>query len=331
MSAVVTTSTLIMILKILKEYNKIFLLPIFLLCLGVTPILAQGGLSIGVSPTSKEIKVNPGDTYSDEIVFWNLSQSTDTYNIYIRSFKQIQNQPGTAIILTEEEEKNAPYSASKWITVDKERLILEPNKNTKLRYTINVPTDVTNGEYNAQIFLISKSESEARGTATFANLATGTPILIQVGDEFVENAELLRFMVDKKIYERVDIDFLTQIKNLGDTHITPAGEIVIENIFRQEVARIPFNRNRQSLLRDNLGNYIDNWSQSGYLSPSKRLTIGPMRARILATYRSLHPGFATLSAETTFWIIPWKLIIAFCVVLLTGIIIYISKKKIQRR
>jgi len=328
---VVTTSTLIMILKILKEYNRIFLLPIILLCLGVTPILAQSALSIGVSPTSKVIKVNPGETYSDELVFWNLSDVAATYYIHIRGFRQIENQPGTAIILTEEEEEHSLYSASKWITVDKDSMYLEPNKNTKLKYTINVPKDITNGEYNAQIFLLSDSDGGSQGSVAFTNLGAGTPILLQVGDEFVENAELLRFMANKKTYETVNIDFLVQIKNLGDTHITPTGEIVVENIFKQEVARIPFNRNKQSLLRDNLGNYIDNWSQSGYISPAKMLTIGPMKAKLLVTYRSIQPGFATLSAETTFWIIPWRLIIAICVVLLTGIIVLISKKKIQRR
>lgn len=320
-----------MILKLFKEYNRIFLLPIILLCLGATPLFAQSSLSIGVSPTFKVLKVQPGETYTDEIVFWNLSENTDTYDIYIRAFKQIENQPGTAVILTEEEEKDLLYSASKWITVDKEKLVLEPNKNTKLRYTINVPLDITNGEYNAQIFLISENESEEQGTVTFTNLAAGTPILLQVGDEFVENAELLQFFSDQKTYEKVNVDFITQIKNLGDTHITPAGEIVVENIFRQEVARIPFNRNKQSLLRDNLGNYTDNWSQQGYLTPEKKIAIGPMKAKLIVTYRSFQPGFATLTSEASFWIIPWKIIIGILLALLTGIIIYVSKKKIQKR
>jgi hypothetical protein len=320
-----------MTLKIFKEYNRILILPIFLLCIGLTPTFAQSALSIGVSPTSKVLKVQPGETYTDEIVFWNLSDTTDTYNIYVRAFKQIENQPGTAVILTEEEEEDILYSASKWITLDKEKLVLEPNKNTKLRYTINVPLDITDGEYNAQIFLISENDSKEQGTVTFTNLAAGTPILLQVGDEFVENAELLNFIADKKTYETVNVDFLTQIKNLGDTHITPAGEIVIENIFKQEVARIPFNRNKQSLLRDNIGNYIDNWSQQGYLSPSKAITVGPMKAKLIVTYRSFQPGFATLTSETTFWIVPWKIIIAIALVALTGIIIYVSKKKIQRK
>lgn len=320
-----------MILKILKEYNIRYVLPIILLCLSVTPALAQSSLSIGVSPSSKILKAQPGETYSDEIVFWNLSEDTDTYKIYVRGFRQIENQPGTAIILTDEEESEALYSASKWITIDKESLELVPNKNTKLKYTVNVPLDVTNGEYTAQIFLISESDAKIPGTAAFTNLAAGMPILIQIGDEFVENAELLRFTAEKKTYEKVNVQFLTQIKNIGDTHITPAGEIVIENIFKQEVARIPFNRNRQSLLRDNLGNYVDNWSQSGYLSPSKVLAIGPMKAKLLVTYRSVQPGFATLFAESTFWIIPWKLLLGILLVLLTGIIILISKKKIQKR
>ena len=275
--------------------------------------------------------MQPGETYSDEIVFWNLSQEADTYDVYIRGFRQVENQPGTAIILTEEQEAEALYSASKWITVEKKTLTLEPSKNTKLKYTINVPTDVTEGEFNAQIFLISQAQGELEGTGAFANLAAGTPFLIQIGDEFVENAELLRFVTDKKTYEKINVDFLTQLKNLGDTHITPAGEIVVENIFRQEVARIPFNRNKQSLLRDNLGNYTDNWSQSGYLSPSKVLTVGPMKAKLLVTYRSFQPGFAVLSSEATFWIIPWKIIIAILVILLTGIIAVVSKKKLQRK
>ncbi|MFA5622912.1 MAG: hypothetical protein WC981_01640 [Candidatus Dojkabacteria bacterium] len=320
-----------MILKTLKEYNRILLLPVIILCLSVVPVFAQSSLSIGVSPTFKTLKMQPGETYSDEIVFWNLSGESDTYDVHIKGFRQIENQPGTAVILTDEQEAEALYSASKWITVEKDVLTLEPSKNTKLRYTINVPTNVTDGEFNAEIFLISKTKGELEGSGTFANLAAGTPFLIQIGDEFIENAELLRFTSDKKTYERINVNFLTQLKNLGDTHITPVGEIVVENIFKQEVARIPFNRNKQSLLRDNIGNYTDNWSQSGYLSPSKVLSVGPMKAKLLVTYRSFQPGFAVLSSEASFWIIPWKIIIAILVILLTGIIVVVSKKKLQRR
>lgn len=272
-----------------------------------------------------------GEVYSDEIVFWNLSQEGDTYRVYISGFQQIENQPGTAIILTPEDDAIAPYSASKWITVEKDTIYLEPNKNTKLKYTIEVPEDATKGEFNAEIFLISESDVQQNITAAFANLAAGTPFLIQIGDDFIENAELLRFVTDKKTYEKIEVNFLTKIKNLGDTHITPTGEIIIENIFRQEVARVPFNKNNQSLLRDNIGNYEDYWDQSSYLSPNKAIALGPMKAKLLVTYRTFQPGFAVLNGETTFWIIPWKIIIAILLTLLLAIIIRTWKKKTEKR
>lgn len=275
--------------------------------------------------------MSPGETYSDEIVFWNLSQTGDTYKVFISGFEQIENQPGTAVILTPEDNAKALYSASKWFTVEKELLLLEPNKNTKLKYSITVPKDATKGEFNAEIFLISQNDYQQQGTAAFTNLAAGTPFLIQIGDEFVENAELLRFTSDKKIYEKVNVKFLTNIKNIGDTHITPTGEIVIENIFRQEVARLPFNKNNQSLLRDTSGNYEDIWLQSSYLSPNNAIALGPLKAKLLVTYRSFQPGFAVLNAETTFWIIPWKIIIIITVTILLAIIVKTIRKKLARK
>lgn len=313
-------------------FKKFSVLPILLLILlSASPTLVQAGFSVGTAPTSKTLELDAGETYTDEIVFWNLSEDTDTYNIYIRGFEQIENQPGTAIILSEEDDAFAVYSASKWITVNKQQLELEPHKNVKLEYTIKVPYNVTDGEYNAEIFLISESADDNGGTQAFTSLASGMPILITVGDEYVENAELLRFTTDKKAYEKINVDFLTKIKNLGDTHIRPSGEIVIENIFKQEVARIPFNTNKQSLLRDNVGNYEDNWSQPSYLSPTKKIAIGPMKASLVSTYRSYQPGFATLTAQTTFWIIPWKWVIGILVVLITGTIYVSNKRRTTRR
>lgn len=313
------------------KYNGILLLPVIILILCVYPLFAQNSLSIGVAPTSKVLKLSPGQTYSDEIVYWNLSQEGDTYKVYISAFQQIENQPGTAVILTPEEDALAPYSASKWVSVEEEMLTLEPNKNIKLKYTITVPDDVTNGEYNVEIFLISENSTQQSGTAAFANLAAGTPFLIQIGDEFVENAELLKFISDQKFYEKNYVIFSTRIKNIGDTHINPRGEIIIENIFRQEVARIPFNKNSQSLLRETVGDYEDSWKQSGYLSPNNTLAIGPLKANLIVTYRSFNPGFAVLTSQTTFWVIPWKIILIIIAIIVLYSVIRNRKRKLEKK
>lgn len=315
----------------MKKFKGIFTL---LTVLAITSfsfsnIFAQtNSLSVGVSPTSEKITLAPGDEYPGEIVFWNLSQTTTTYAVAVRGFKAAENMPGTAIPLTEEEDSQSLYSASSWFELEKESIELVPNKNIKIKYTITVPADATEGEYNAEVFLLSEEDdSEKTGTYASTVLGSGVPILIKIGDEFIESAELVYFQADKKIYEFPDVIFTTNIKNLGNTHIAPVGEIAITNIFDQEIDRIKFNGSNQSLLRENSGTYEDEWYNKALLSTDKKIMFGPMKANLVATYRTISPGFAPLIGETTFWIIPWKIILGILLAIILLILILRKKKK----
>ena len=285
-------------------------------------------ISLGTAPTSEKLKLIPGQKYNGELVIWNLTTKAITYDIVVRGFRQIENQPGTAIILTEAEEAKSLYTATKWMKLDMDSIELIPNKNEKIYYEINVPTDITKGEYTVIISFASKNEAELTGTGATTTLTLGMPILIQIGDEFVENAELLKFSTEKSFYEYPTLKFDARIKNLGDTHITPVGEIVLTNIFNQEITRIPFNPNSQSILRDNIGNYETNWDFGTFLTKNKVLVLGPIKANLIVTYRTFQPGFAPLTSEVSFWIIPWKIIlIALVVIVAIIVIVKVSKKK----
>jgi hypothetical protein len=304
------------------------LLVFFLVCFPNN--IHAADLTLGTAPTSEKLQLDPGETYNGEIVVWNLSTITTKYNVIVSGFEQIENQPGTAIMLSEEAEAKALYSASSWVTVDRKSINLIPNKNEKLYYTIKVPKNATKGEYNVIIAFMSESETrQLLGTGALSTLTSGTPILIKVGDEFLENAELLEFSTDKNFYEFPNINFLTKIKNLGDTHITPIGEIVLTNMFGKEIARVPFNENTQSILRGNMGIYTSDWDYGKFLTNEKELVIGKIAAKIIITYRSFQPGFHSLTSETTFWVIPWRyILIALIIIILTMIIVRrLTKKK----
>jgi hypothetical protein len=291
------------------------------------PVNAQSALSIGMAPPSQKLNLKQSQTYSGEIVVWNLSQKTTRYKIVVKGFRQIENQPGTAIILTDEEEQRTLYSASKWVTVSRDEIDLVPNKNEKIYYKIQVPEDSTKGEYLAMIAFISEEQNKSLGTAAFTTLSSGVPILIKVGEDFAENAELLKFETDKNFYETPKIEFLTRIKNLGDTHISPIGEIVLTNIFNQEIARIPFNENFQSILRGNTGEYNIDWNYGSFITKDKQLVMGPIKASLIVTYRNFQPGFSPLVAETSFWIIPWKYILLILLTLATVVVLLNLRKK----
>lgn len=291
-------------------------------------IYAETSLSIGTAPTSEKLKLSPGQKYNGELVVWNLTPKAITYDIVIKGFRQIENQPGTAVMLTDTEESKSLYTATNWTKASIEKIELIPNKNEKIYYEINVPKDATKGEYTVIIAFISENEEKLTGSGATTTLTLGMPILIQIGDEFVENAELLKFSTDKNFYEYPTLTFDTRIKNLGDTHITPVGEIVLSNVFKQEIARIPFNPNNQSILRDNTGNYETLWNLGTFLTKDKAIVLGPIKANLVLTYRTFQPGFAPLTSEITFWILPWKIIlIALVVIIATIVIIKVVRKK----
>ncbi len=304
------------------------LLSIFALSfLFVRPTLAES-ISLGSAPTSEKLKLSPGEKYNGELVVWNLTEKAIDYQIVVRGFKQIENQPGTAILLTEEEEERALYTATSWLTMDLTQLTLVPNKNEKLFYEINVPKDATKGEYTVMISFVSENETKLSGTGATTTLSAGMPILVKIGDEFVENAELLDFYTSSNFFEYPNLTFYTRIKNLGDTHISPTGEIILTNIFNQEIATIPFNPNGQSILRDNSGNYETIWNLGTFLTKDKAIVLGPIKAKLIVTYRSFQPGFAPLTSEISFWILPWKLIlIALVAIISIIVIIKVVKKK----
>jgi len=285
-------------------------------------------ISIGTAPTSEKLKLIPGQKYNGELVVWNLTPKAINYNIIVRGFRQIENQPGTAILLTEDEEAKSLYTATTWTKVSISSINLIPNKNEKIYYEINVPKEATKGEYTVIIAFVSENEATLTGTGATTTLTLGMPILVQIGDEFVENAELLKFSTPKNFYEYPTLTFNTRIKNLGDTHITPVGEIVLTNLFNQEITRIPFNANNQSILRDNSGNYETLWNLGSFLTKDNAIVLGPIKANLILTYRTFQPGFAPLTSEISFWIIPWRIIlVALLAITAVIVIVKVTKKK----
>ena len=325
-------------MKNLKRYSAPWLnkkitlfLAVFLALFFAFPkqnIFAQTTLNIGTAPASEKLTLQPGEKYEGEIVVWNLSERTTTYDIFIRGFRQIENQPGTAIMFTEEEEQRALYSAAPWVTVSKQKVDLIPNRNEKIFYEINVPEDATKGEYTVIIAFVSEDLQQQLGTtAAFTSLSSGTPILVKVGQDFAENAELLQFDTDRDWYEEPNVKFLTRVNNLGDTHITPVGEIVLTNMFDQEVGKIIFNESGQSILRDNSANYETLWDYGSFLSKDNKIILGPIKADLIIMYRNFQPGFAPLTATTSFWIIPWKYILLLLLIIITTMVVLRMRKR----
>lgn len=284
-------------------------------------------ISIGLSPSSQKLELGEGETYQGEITIWHNSEETQNYKIETTSFQQIENQPGTSIALSQEEDAENIYSASQWITLNTTEISVVPNKNEKIYYTITVPKDIAKGEYYAMInFLSNNNNDNTENSTTYSVLSSGIPILIKIDGEIYEKAEIASFTATNKFYDSINIDFKTEINNIGNTHISPTGEIFFSNIFGQDIGSIKFNETGTTILRDNTGTYYTNWKDALISIKNKTIAIGPITATLIITYSSNQPGFSMLQAETSFWVIPWKYILIL-IAIITLIIIVTTKKK----
>ena len=293
------------------------------------------GVSIGYAPTSEYLNLQPGETYTGFFNAWNLSESDTIYYIYISGFEQVQEFPGTAIPLSPEDDAKDPYSGSSWVSMDITEVLLESQKSEDIYYTVKVPTNIALGEYHVKIFLsTNKQLEEDYATAAVANLASGPNILVQVGDKdkLTETADLLKFTTDKYFYEKPPVEFITELENTGNTHITPNGDIVVTNFLGKEVFRVALNPSDISTLRGQTAKYLNEWvTNRQVLAENKALMFGPMKAELIATYKSVNPGFSPILSETTFWIIPWKLLLAIIVATIVLIFVLSSRKKEKKK
>ena len=316
--------------------NKYFIAPFVIAVMFFTSmgnIVAQEdtqALSLGYAPVSQELHINPGDTYTDKVTIWNLSESEIEYFIIVRGFKQIEDHPGTAILLSPEEELVSTNSAASWFRFETESVIVPSQYNFELNYLIQVPESATSGEYYAQIFFYTdRTPTETENVVTFNNLGGGPTFLVKTGDEIIENMDLLEFKAINKIYERPDITFGTSISNTGNTHLKPQGIIVLKNMFGQELATVEFNPNKQAIIRDTLATYITEWKSNYLLTDEGKLAFGPITAELTINYKTDSPGYSPVTAETSFWILQWKLGLAIlgAIIILVWIIRTVKKSR----
>ncbi len=284
----------------------IILLTISSLTVGVS---AQDSTSLGYSPSAVYPVLKPGETYSGKVSFWNTGDTSRKYDVLVRGIRSVNDQPGTAIPLDEKQDSLDIYSASKWVEVDITSFELAPQTTVEVKYTLTVPSTALSGGYYASVMAIGEhvDTSDLTGSVSTASLLGGTVIIIRVegGEAIQEQAKLLDFTTDSEYYIQGSTRFLTTLENSGNVHLFPTGTIRVKNIFGQQVAEIDFNPQKGTLLRSTTATFETDWIDGFLLNKNRWLLLGPVTAELVAVFASHNPGFSGISAQTTFWLLPW--------------------------
>jgi hypothetical protein len=270
-------------------------------------IFAQGtGLS--VSPLTFELTANPGDEISNIVKVFNTGDSLTPVTMEAEDFSPV-GEAGQVAISPEESET---YSIAKWVRIEPETFMLEPQEFKAVEFRVSVPLNAEPGGHYGSI-LASISGGTIAGGGTAIAQKVGALLLLQVAGEVREQLSINTFEAPQ-FSEYGPITLASRFENTGTVHLKPRGFILIKDILGREVAQL--NLVQKNVLPDSIRK-IETVLDKKYL-------FGRYEAILTAIYGSANEP---LSAVTTFWVIPWKITLGILLALAIIIFYFFKTRK----
>lgn len=307
----------------LNNITSLFLLVVF-----PTVVQAQAEtLTLSVSPTLFEMTANPEQEWLSTIRVINANPYDITIYTDVVNFAP-QGESGQGKFLPVLEEEAGGQTFAEWVTLDQVELTILAEQTVEVPFRIKVPANAPPGGHFGAILIGTKSLDTGSGqTVVETSQVVTSLVFLRVTGDIIEDGVIREFRSTKAIAERPEMDFELRFQNKGNVHILPQGEIKIFNMWGEERGLIPVNRQTLfgNVLPDSIRKYSFSWSGEWSLADIGRYTV-------VATLAYGEGSRQFASAETAFWVIPWKItlmvltiLFAFITFLVWSIKLYIRK------
>ncbi|HSE61430.1 MAG TPA: hypothetical protein VLA88_04010 [Candidatus Saccharimonadales bacterium] len=281
------------------------------------PAPGQAGQALEIAPPVINLTANPGQTLTAQISLRGVSKDKLLVRGEVNDFIAA-GEDGTPKLLLEEGE-DSPYSLRPWVS-KLPQLTLEPRQIKNMPVTIKVPANAAPGGYYGVVrFTATAPELKDTGVALSASL--GSLILVRVNGQAKESLKIEEFAANSSsgvkgwLFESLPISFLERIKNDGNVHEQPAGQITITDMFNKKIATVNVNLPPRNILPQSIRKF-EQPLDSAVLGNT--MLFGKYQADLKLTYGDTGQ---VVTASLTFWVIPYKLITLIIVGLIGGFFI----------
>jgi hypothetical protein len=301
--------------------KKIFLILLFLLFFVTQSFVFA--IATRISPIRIDRLVYPGQVLEEKITITNLSDSPTTYYFYLTDFRA-SGEMGEAELVAPGTEKE--YSLVSWIKITGEPIQLGPKEEREISFQIKIPQDASPGGYYGAIVAATtppqvREEGKEKGAIIEVAQQTACLVLLQIAGPVEENAMVREFSTDKDFYFKIpfEVKFISRIQNLGNVHIKPSGIIEIKNYFGKAIETIPVNQDGANVLPKTIRRFENSWK--------KDIGFGKYTASLTLTYGTPPDrggqGIKSLYAQTSFWILPLKIVLPIAVGILIFAVLFV--------
>lgn len=208
------------------------------LFIGSIPANAEA-LSLSIDPTIIEIHATSPSVTKANLTIQNKSDNPVELVVHLKPFKA--NLENGQLEYLSSEDKDTSFLLRNVQIMDNDvavdSLKLGPAQQKNLAVNINIPQDLKISDYYFSVIFISNNNSTPESTASLNQLGIATNVLLSVGAKEAPNAVLEEFS-SGVFYQAGPVPFTIRIKNKGAHFIKPRGEVIVRNMFGQNIGRL---------------------------------------------------------------------------------------------
>lgn len=305
----------------------------FLVLLAGAFFFASPVSALTVSPPTAEFLLTPGKAHASKIKLFNEEQGVVELYAEVVPFGA-QGEDGTPSFDFDAEK----IGFSSWIQIATDPIILEPGQSAEVPVVINPPETAPPGGHYAAIFFSEQApeaDPTAGGQVTIGS-KVGTLYLARVSGEIIEQGLIAEFNATKSVYNRLPVDFEIRFQNSGNTHMRPSGSIAINNLFGGTSGAVDVNLIKGATLPNQTRKYEATWENEApavvedgawasfwheFSNERNNFGLGRYKATVILTAGTETPQ--TYQAETTFWVLPWRLLLVTVLALLVIVLLLV--------
>lgn len=261
-----------------------------------------------VGPGKTELFLDPGESAKREISVTNRLGRDMRFRVEIEDFTGSMDPNRTVVFYGN---KKGPYSLRDYIQPETEEFTLAHGQRAVFDVNINIPEDAEpGGRYGSVIIstspiVVDEDEVPGAGPQVAVVSRLANLLFVRVNGPVKEEGKLTGFKTTKSFYETGPVMFELLSENTGSVHLNNYGIVEVYNMLGKKVGEIqmdPWFVMPQSLRLREVA-----WESRNFL-------FGKYTAKA-----SINRGYDDIVdvKETTFWVIPWKIIGLILVVLST--------------
>lgn len=289
----------------------------------------DGALRIVTSPLPISLVTAPGTTITTELKVKNAGTEAEDLKIDILKFNAYEDTGKPALHDLEPTDEFA-----KWVTFSEPSFTVLPEEWKTITATFTVPQEASFGYYYAFVFTRAGDQVDLAPQETAVVGGTATLVLLEARvPDAKREITVTEFSTDKTVYEFLPVNFTVSLKNSGNVHVAPRGNIFLSQGKDKNLALLELNPSKGSILPDSTRVFETSWKdgfpvyeeaiENGHVVLDERgvqtyhltwnfenashLRFGQYTATMLLAYDD---GTRDVPIEGTvsFWVMPWRLL-----------------------